>query len=62
MALFSKLYLYESEGDSRGMCRACRRSSPLVPRRMLIRLYVFEASFAYLELEFRSQVIISALY
>jgi len=38
MALFSKLYLYESEGDSRGMCRACRRSSPLVPRQMLIQL------------------------
>ena len=38
MALFSKLYLYESEGDSRGLCRACRRSSPLVLRRMLIQL------------------------
>ena len=54
MALFSKFYLYESEGDSRGMCRACRRSSPLVPRRMLVP--------SYLELEFRSQVIISFLY
>ena len=62
MALFSKLYLYESEGDSRGMCRTCQRSSPLVPRQMLIRLLVFETFFAYLELEFRLQVIISTLY
>ena len=36
--LFSKLYLYESEGDSRWKCWVCRHSSPLVPRRMLIRL------------------------
>ena len=36
--LFSKLYLYESEGNNRGKCRVCRRSSPLVPQWMLIRL------------------------
>jgi hypothetical protein len=36
--LFSKLYLYKSEGDSRWKFRVCRHSSPLVPRRMLIWL------------------------
>ena len=57
MALFSKLYLYESEGDSRGMCRAVGA---------LLRLYLDGclfgckcsrlSFFVYLELEFRSQV------
>ena len=40
MALFSNLYLYTRVRRSRGKCRACRHS--LVPRRMLIRLQVFE--------------------
>ena len=54
MVIFSNLYLYKKVMRSRGMCRACRRSSPLVPQQMLVP--------SYLELEFRLQVIISALY
>ena len=55
MALFSKLYLYESEGDSRGKCRAVGT---------LLRLYLDRCLFGYKcsrlslfvdsELEFRS--------
>ena len=54
MALFSKLYLYESEGDSRGKCQAVGA---------LLRLYLDGCLFGckcsrlpYLRLEFHCKL------
>ena len=62
MALFSKLYLYKSEGDSRGKCRAVGALLRLYLDGCLFSCKCSRLFFAYLELEFRSQFIISTLY